>query len=178
MTDELSHHQRSQGAQPQPPPPPATQQQPQRHPLPPAQQPRRPDPDSTALQRKDFYSFAHHLQDAAMLFKRQGDLPPYRSVSVLLLRWDEDTSVDKDLVALEELFKRRFNYQTDRWNIPSVANPSIKLGIQMASFLEHAKPNHLLIIYYAGHGYLGTDNQVYWAWLVHLFLVISTLPTN
>jgi hypothetical protein len=45
-----------------------------------------------------------------------------------------------------------------------VPNPSIKLGVQMASFLEHARPNHLLIIYYAGYGYVGADNQLYWAW--------------
>jgi hypothetical protein len=61
------------------------------------------------------------------------------------------------------VFKERYNYQTDKWTIPSVPNPSIKLGVQIASFLDNARPDHLLIIYYAGHGYLGTDNQLYWA---------------
>jgi hypothetical protein len=99
-----------------------------------------------------------------MLIQRQTERPPYASVSVLLLRWEEDASVEGDLVALEQILRERYNYRTERWNIPTVANPSIKLGVQMASFLEHARSNHLLIIYYAGYGYVGSDNQLYWAW--------------
>ncbi|KAK3686085.1 hypothetical protein B0T22DRAFT_240973 [Podospora appendiculata] len=87
----------------------------------------------------------------------------HTSVSVLLLRWEEDTSVEPDLLALEQVFRERYNYHTDRWAIPTVPNPSIKLGVQMASFLENARPDHLLIVYYAGHGYVGPDNQLYWA---------------
>lgn len=87
-------------------------------------------------------------------------------MSVLLLRWEEDTSVEQDLVALERVFRERYNYHTDKWAIPTVPNPSIKLGVQMASFLDNARPDHLLIIYYAGHGYVGPDNQLYWAWWV------------
>lgn len=88
----------------------------------------------------------------------------HTSVSVLMLRWEEDTSVEPDLLALEKVFRERYNYHTEKWAIPTVLNPSIKLGVQMASFLENAGPDHLLIIYYAGHGYVGPDNQLYWAW--------------
>ncbi|KAJ0301246.1 hypothetical protein COL516b_008023 [Colletotrichum fioriniae] len=98
-----------------------------------------------------------------MLIQRQTERAPYDSVSVLLLRWEEDTSVEADLTALENILRDRYNYQTNRWAIPTVPNPSIKLGVQMASFLEHARPNHLLIIYYAGYAYVGSDNQLYWA---------------
>ncbi|KAF9882433.1 C2H2 finger domain-containing protein [Colletotrichum karsti] len=119
--------------------------------------------EAPPAERHDFESFARHLQDAAMLIQRQTERPPYDSVSVLLLRWEEDTSAEADLTALENILRDRYNYRTDRWNIPTVANPSIKLGVQMASFLEHARNNHLLIIYYAGHGYVGADNQLYWA---------------
>ena len=112
----------------------------------------------------DFESFARHLQDAAMLIYRQTQRSTYTSVSVLLLRWEEDTSVDQDLAAPEKVFREKYNYHTDRWSIPTVPNPSIKLGVQMASFLEHARSDHLLIIYYAGYGYVGADNQLYWAW--------------
>lgn len=89
--------------------------------------------------------------------------PHYTSVSVLLLRWEEDTSVEPDLLALEKVFRERYKFQTDKWAIPTVPNPSIKLGVQMASFLDNARPDHLLIIYYAGHGYVGPDNQLFWA---------------
>lgn len=116
--------------------------------------------------RVEFECFARHLQDAAMMIQRSAERAPYTSVSVLLLRWEEDTSVEPELLALEGILRDQYNYQTERWNIPTVANPSIKLGVQMASFLENARPGHLLIIYYAGHGYAGMDNQLYWARLV------------
>ncbi len=87
----------------------------------------------------------------------------YTSVSVLMLRWEEETSVEKDLLLLEKIFVQDFNYRVEKWQIPTVPNPSIKLGVQMASFLEHARADHLLIVYYAGHGYVGVDNQLYWA---------------
>lgn len=98
-----------------------------------------------------------------MLIYRQTRKSPYNAVSVLMLRWEEDVSVDQDLIALETLFRERYHYHTDKWHIPTVPNPSIKLGVQMAPFLERARPDHLLIIYYAGHGYVGPDNQLYWA---------------
>ncbi|KAJ0291738.1 hypothetical protein COL922a_000139 [Colletotrichum nupharicola] len=120
-------------------------------------------PEAPPAERHDFESFARHLQDAAMLIQRQTERPPYDSVSVLLLRWEEDTSAEADLTALENILRDRYNYRTDRWTIPTVPNPSIKLGVQMASFLEHGRNNHLLIIYYAGYGYVA-DNQLYWAW--------------
>ncbi|KAM0602945.1 hypothetical protein ACHAP1_007182 [Verticillium nonalfalfae] len=121
-------------------------------------------PEAPLAERHDFESFARHLQDAAMLIQRQTERLPYAHVSVLLLRWEEDTTVEADLGALETILRDRYNYATECWNIPTVANPSIKLGVQMASFLEHGAPDHLLIIYYAGHGYFGADNQLYWAW--------------
>ncbi|KAJ3528446.1 hypothetical protein NM208_g10191 [Fusarium decemcellulare] len=122
-----------------------------------------PAPPAPVPERHDFESFARHLQDAAMLIQRQTERHPYTDVSVLLLRWEEDESVDEDLAALEQVFQKQYKFRTDRWHIPTVPNPSIKLGVQMASFLEHARANHLLIIYYAGHGYVGSDGQLYWA---------------
>lgn len=101
-----------------------------------------------------------------MLIQRSAERSPYTSVSVLLLRWEEDTTVEPELLSLEGVLRDQYNYHTERWNIPTVANPSIKLGVQMASFLENARPDHLLIIYYAGHGYVGQDDQLYWARLV------------
>ncbi|CAJ2502530.1 Uu.00g099240.m01.CDS01 [Anthostomella pinea] len=114
-------------------------------------------------ERHEFESFARHLQDAAMLIYRQSQRSPYNNVSVLLLRWEEDNAVEPDLAALELVLRERYNYRTDRWNIPPVANPSIKLGVRLATFLEPAGPDHLLIVYYAGYGYVGVDNQLFWA---------------
>ncbi|KAG6040227.1 hypothetical protein E4U41_001204 [Claviceps citrina] len=120
-------------------------------------------PDGLLSERQDFESFARHLQDAAMLIQRQTERPPYSHVSVLLLSWEEDPSVAEDTAAFEAILQNKYNYATHRWQIPTVPNPSIKLGVRMASFLESSRPSHLLIIYYAGHGFVGGDGHLYWA---------------
>lgn len=114
-------------------------------------------------ERHDFESFARHLQDAAMFIDRQSRKSPYTAVSVLLLRWEEDASVESELLSLEKVFREEYHYHTEKWCIPTVPNPYIKLGARMVSFLQHARPDHLLIIYYAGHGHVGPDNRLYWA---------------
>ena len=99
-----------------------------------------------------------------MLIYGQTQKSPYAKVSVLLLTWEDDIATEQDVTALETVLRDRYNYRTDRWGIPPVTNPSIKLGVRVASFLEHAQPDHLLIVYYAGHSFVGPDNQVFWAW--------------
>ncbi|KAJ2905531.1 C2H2 finger domain-containing protein [Zalerion maritima] len=139
----------------------------QQHFPPPPPPPPPPAPVADGLppnpQRNDFESFARHLQDAAMMIYTQTNNSPYASVSALMMRWEEDTSMDPDMAHLEHVLRERYNYHTERWNIPTCANPSIKLGVQVASFLENARPDHLLLIYYAGHGYMSSENQLFWA---------------
>ena len=115
-------------------------------------------------ERTDFESFARHLQDAAMLLYAQANRSPYTSVSVLLLRWEDDLSVEQDLIQLQKIFRDHFNYRTESWSIPSCPNPSVKLTMQMAQHIEYAHPEHLLIVYYAGYGFVGPDHHLYWAW--------------
>lgn len=115
-------------------------------------------------ERTDFESFARHLQDAAMLIYAQANRSPYTSASVLLLRWEDDMSVEPDLASLEKAFREIFNYRTETWSIPSCPNPSVKLSMQMAQHVEFARSDHLLIVYYAGHSFIGSDHNLYWAW--------------
>ncbi|KAK4234425.1 hypothetical protein C8A03DRAFT_37799 [Achaetomium macrosporum] len=149
------------------PPTPHAQAQPPPHAYPQDQTPPQHYPHAEPLprlhERDEFEAFARHLQDAAIHIQQHMLRPKHTGVSVLMLRWEEDTSVEPDLLALEKVFREQYHYHTDRWAIPTVPNPSIKLGVQMASFLDNARPDHLLIIYYAGHGYVGPDNQLYWA---------------
>ena len=102
-----------------------------------------------------------------MLIQRQAERKPeppqYTDVSVLMLRWEGDDSQESDLNALDQLFQTSYGFRTQRWQIPSCPNPVTKLGGQIDSLLENPRPDHLLIIYYAGHGYIGTDGQLYWA---------------
>ncbi|TVY31204.1 hypothetical protein LHYA1_G000045 [Lachnellula hyalina] len=114
-------------------------------------------------ERTDFESFARHLQDAAMLIYAQANRSPYTSVTVLMLRWEDDLSVESDLLMLQQVFRDRFNFRTETWCIPSCPNPSVKLTMQMASHIEYARPDHLLVVYYAGYGYISSDHNLYWA---------------
>lgn len=68
-------------------------------------------------ERTDFESFARHLQDAAMLIYAQANRSPYTSVSVLLLRWEEDLTVEQDLLQLQKIFRDRFNFRTESWSM-------------------------------------------------------------
>jgi hypothetical protein len=104
-----------------------------------------------------------------MLIYRQSQISPYSNASVLILRWEEenddkeDAAADQDLVAFEQVLRERYNYPTERWDIPTVPNASVKLGVKLQSFLERQAPNHLLIVYYAGYAYAGVDSQLVWA---------------
>lgn len=97
------------------------------------------------------------------IYSKMPRRPRYKKVSVLLLRWEEDAAAQRELAELDKIFRERYNYQTDQWSIPTAPNPNIKLSIQMAPFVEQAESDHLLIVYYAGHSYVGTDKQLYWA---------------
>ncbi|GAW16284.1 hypothetical protein ANO14919_057070 [Xylariales sp. No.14919] len=144
---------------PQPPPPSAAYA----HESTPSQHYQPQDIPPPPPERHEFESFARHLQDAAMLIYRQSQRSPYNKVSVLLLRWEDDTAAELELVALEQVLRERYSYRTDRWVIPAITNASMKLGVRMASFLESAGPDHLLIIHYAGYSFVSSDKQLYWA---------------
>jgi hypothetical protein len=102
-----------------------------------------------------------------MLIYAQANRSPYTSVSVLLLRWEDDLSYEQDLMQLQKVFRERFNFRTESWSIPSCPNPSVKLTMQMAQHIEYARSDHLLIVYYAGYGFVGSDHHLYWAWYGH-----------
>ncbi|OAA50233.1 Zinc finger, C2H2-like protein [Cordyceps fumosorosea ARSEF 2679] len=117
----------------------------------------------------EFEAFARHLHNAAILINQQAARPNalYANVSVLLLGWQDDAAALDNIRALQQVLVSDYRYHVQTWQIPSVASPSIKLSMQIASFIEHARPNHLLIIYYSGHGYVSPDEQLYWACSPH-----------
>ncbi|KAI1186793.1 hypothetical protein F5B17DRAFT_431167 [Nemania serpens] len=145
---------------PQPPPPSAAAYA---HESTPTQHYQPQDIPPPPPERHEFESFARHLQDAAMLIYRQSQRSPHNKVSVLLLRWEDDTATELDLVALEQVLRERYSYHTDRWVIPATANASMKLGVCMSFFLESAGPDHLLIIHYAGYSFVDSDKRLHWA---------------
>ncbi|CAK7268573.1 hypothetical protein SEPCBS57363_003162 [Sporothrix epigloea] len=116
-----------------------------------------------AMDRHNFETFAKHLQDAAMYIYHQGQRMPYAKVSALLLMWEEDTSVTADLTALERTLCDRYNFHTERWGIPAVADPGALLSSRISKFVDHSNADHLSIIYYVGNGRISLDNQLYWS---------------
>ncbi|KAI6250404.1 hypothetical protein HI914_01248 [Erysiphe necator] len=126
---------------------------------------KRSSPISDALphpERSDFESFARHLQDAAMLIYSQANRSPYTSVSVLLIRWEDDEDVEKDLFKLKKLFQEHYNFRTETWYIPTCSDPFINLTAELSRHLGHGSSDHLWIIYYNGYGIVRTDQSLYW----------------
>ncbi|EPE06644.1 zinc c2h2 finger domain containing protein [Ophiostoma piceae UAMH 11346] len=123
---------------------------------------------SAPSERQDFEAFAKHLQDAAIYIYNQGQKMPYAQVSALLLKWDDDLPAAAEVSSLEHILHDRYNFRTERWGIPSVPNPMAKLSNKITDFLDsQVDADHLLIIYYIGHGHNGSDNQLYWACNAH-----------
>jgi hypothetical protein len=123
-----------------------------------------PQPLPPAAEHNDLERFARHLQDAASLIYNHANRSQYNSVSVLLIRWEDDLSVEHDLLNLQKVFRERYNYRTESWSIPSCPNPNVKLSIQLAQQIEYARLGHLLIVYYVGYSFVGSDHHLYWAW--------------
>lgn len=99
-----------------------------------------------------------------MLIYAESNRPSYTSASVLLLRWEDDLTVEEDLSRLEKVFQDRYNFRTESWCIPSDADPGESLSSQLKGRLEYTRPDHLWIVYYAGHGFVGSDHNLWWAW--------------
>ncbi|KAJ4161555.1 uncharacterized protein LMH87_007587 [Akanthomyces muscarius] len=131
-------------------------------------------------QRQEFEAYARHLHDAAILIGRQASQPTtsYTDISVLLLGWQDDSAATENIGALQQVLVTDYRYHVQIWQIPTVANPIAKLGMHMAAFLERARPNQLLIIYYSGHGYVGPDGQPYWACSYHAIALLMTIPPS
>lgn len=111
----------------------------------------------------EFERYARHIQDAANMAGPSPRRGAYESVSVLLLRWEDDLTVADDLLALQKLFTDRYSYGIVPWQIPSSGNPTQELVAQVQKLLDNRLPEQLLIIYYVGTSYVAVDGDLYWA---------------
>lgn len=112
----------------------------------------------------DYATLARHLQDAASRANLQSNSLHYNSVLVLLLRWDGDHGAESHVAALEKVFNDCYRFRTERCNIPTGPNPSAKLLMEIGKHLAYCQADCLVILYYAGYGYVAADQQLYWAW--------------
>ena len=91
----------------------------------------------------------------------------YQEVHVLLLSWeDDDLGVVDEVVELEDVFRKDYGCQTvERWEIPSL-KPYSNLEDKLYLFKKnYSSSDNLLIVYYAGHGYL--DYSRLWKWAAY-----------
>jgi hypothetical protein len=97
----------------------------------------------------------------------------YSDVQVLILSWeDDDLGVSEEIEDLRRTFRDLFNYGVTEWRIPQ-HKPERKLNLEAGKFLEkHDSKDHLLIVYYAGHGCLNEQRIPMWAAYVFFFIVI------
>jgi hypothetical protein len=116
-------------------------------------------------------TFAAHVIAAAHLLEDQNQYPNtkprYKNVNVLTMRWEQgDAGTEQAVQAVHNVFRDRYNFTVEDWQIPSSANPSVNISARLAKFLEYDDPETLLIIFYAGHGYISSavgGSQTYWA---------------
>jgi hypothetical protein len=77
----------------------------------------------------------------------------YAKVTVLLIAWaDDDLGVASEIDRLQLLFQKDFNFEIERFSIPS-ENPAAELSDRLSSFVKNHSLDHngLTILYYGGH---------------------------
>ncbi|KAL9092581.1 MAG: hypothetical protein Q9165_004385 [Trypethelium subeluteriae] len=77
----------------------------------------------------------------------------YTFVTVLILYWkDTDLKLWDELKELEDLFRNTFNYNVERYEIPSQRSQDQLEHIIDLFLIRYGTPDNLVIIYYGGHG--------------------------
>ena len=98
------------------------------------------------------------------------DTYPYNEVHALLLSWKEDDlGVADEVEELENVLRIDYACQSvRRWEIPSL-KPYSNLEDELYQFKKaHSSSDSLLIVYYAGHGYL--DHSRLWKWAAYPYV--------
>jgi hypothetical protein len=88
----------------------------------------------------------------------------YDKVSCLLLSWaasDEKLPLRKEISELEELLRESYNFEVERYAIPSHGSHS-GVKTKVAQFLRDESPTHLKIVYYGGGGKVLAHGELEW----------------
>ncbi|KAI1110243.1 hypothetical protein F5Y14DRAFT_367133 [Nemania sp. NC0429] len=108
--------------------------------------------------------FAKALEDsAARAFPNRGGSQRYRKVCVLLLHWDsDDLFVLPELEDLGKCFQEDYNFETEKFTIPS-SNAHLDLMLKVGALIkDHESADTLLIVYYGGHARIDEARQSTW----------------
>lgn len=98
--------------------------------------------------------------NAALVLEDWKAYNEYKSTSVLILYWEDSDNAgfQEEAIRIGELFEKDFLYNVDYYAIPSI-NSHRRLDTKINTFFdEHEGPDHLMIIYYGGHGDADDDH--------------------
>jgi hypothetical protein len=91
----------------------------------------------------------------------------YAQAHVLLLSWQtDDLRVEGEIVGLQHVFRDRFNFQVESYQIPSL-KPDKALKRRVLEFLDFDGKDTLLVVYYGGHARRGlhsNDSPIWFAY--------------
>ena len=130
---------------------------------------RPPPPSADDIDRLSYHiklsDFGSSLQKAANAIFPGNQTSRYSKVDVILLSWeDEDPNlpVSVEITELAAVFTNLYGYEVTQWLIPS-DNSHNRLQAKVLDFLGSGEPEHLKIVYYAGHGKLTNHGQPAWS---------------
>ena len=116
--------------------------------------------------------FGKSLQVAANAIFPNTSKLRYKTVSTLLLSWeDEDPNlpVSIEINELSAVFEDGYGFETEKWKIPD-QNSHARLNRKILDFVvtEDDPRDYLFIVYYAGHAKLTSDRLLSWTRFVAL----------
>lgn len=127
-----------------------------------------PPPSAHELDRLNYHirlkDIGSALQKAANAIFPGKQASRYSKVDVMLLSWeaeDPNLPVSVEINELEDVFTNIYRYDVEKWLIPS-DNCHNLLQTKVLEFLGSNDPEHLKIVYYAGHGKLTNHGQPAW----------------
>jgi hypothetical protein len=89
----------------------------------------------------------------------------YTCVVALLLYWKEtDLKIDGELQALEDLLQDTFNYNVERYAIPSEKSQRMLCSAVNKFLDQYGTSDNLVIVYYGGHGGPTKDGSTECEW--------------
>lgn len=127
---------------------------------------------------QDLETFGDIVSKAAAAAFPNTNKSRYRNVFVLLLSWEADElGVISEVEELEDVFSQTYRFQTEQWQIPNISSHN-ELAFRLMEFLKnYANREHLLMVYYGGHGSMNDDRQCIWSWYVKLLQSSFNCPT-
>jgi hypothetical protein len=139
-----------------------------------------PPPTSHDLDQLNYHislqQFGERVHKAAEAAFPNDKWMRYTSVYVLILFWkDEDPNLPVSVEALElkDVFENVYHFNVETWDIPSEGIHK-RVNQKMLDFVELGgdSKDDLKIVYYGGHGMLGSTRQSCWARFVKTFSIL------